>query len=500
MPEGGSNIMSTASISPGLADRLRGWGVTDDQLDAITNVGPVRNADAPPVPKNADELAEFMGDPGRFKPILSSADSLREFITAYAREQQGEGTDLAALVRDESTKVLTQLLKDNAQDASRDAVRRLNLDPQNHQGRRGMLSGHRQATAYNPRAMGARLDSMFTDLTDYASTVWHLNPDPKAAAKRGEIVNAFGSVVPADGGFLVPENLRAQLLEVALETAIVRSRATVVPMESPRVPFPVLDSTSNASSVFGGMIAYWAEEGSNLTDASAKFGRITLDAKKLTGLSAVPNELLQDSLISFAALIERLWPEAIAWYEDVAFMGGSGVGEPLGFIGASNPAAIGVAAEAGQASGTIVYENIVKMYSRMLPSSLNRAVWICSPDAIPELFTMALSVGTGGNSILVANAQGPAPITIFNRPLIVSEKSSTVGTRGDIDFVDLAYYLVGDRQVMSMESSKDFNFGSDKTTFRIIQRVDGRPWLQSAITPKNGSSNTLSPFVELATR
>jgi HK97 family phage major capsid protein len=497
MPEGGSNIMSTASISPGLADRLRGWGVTDDQLDAITNIGPARTADAPPVPKNADELAEFMGDPGRFKPVLSSADSLREFITAYAQEQQGEGTDLARLVRAESEKVLVQLLKDNQQDDSRDAVRRLNLDPQN---RAGMLTGHRQGTAYNGRALGARLDSMFTDLTDYAATVWHLNPDPKAAAKRAEISNAFGSVVPADGGFLVPESLRAQLLEVALETAVVRPRATVVPMESARVPFPILDSTSNASSVFGGMIAYWTEEGGTLTDAAAKFGRIVLDAKKLTGLSAVPNELLQDSLISFAALIERLWPEAISWYEDVAYMGGSGVGEPIGFIGSGNPAAVSVTKETGQAASTIVYENIVKMYSRMLPSSLNRAVWICSPDAIPELFTMALSVGTGGNSILVANAQGPAPITIFNRPLIVSEKSSAIGTRGDIDFVDLAYYLIGDRQVMSMESSKDYNFGADKTTFRIIQRVDGRPWLQSAITPKNGSSNTLSPFVELETR
>jgi HK97 family phage major capsid protein len=181
-------------------------------------------------------------------------------------------------------------------------------------------------------------------------------------------------------------------------------------------------------------------------------------------------------------------------------MGGSGTGEPLGFIGSGNPAGVAITAETGTGDRHDRLREHRQAVLRMLPSSLGRAVWIVSPDSIPELFTMALSVGTGGNAIFVANAQGPAPLTIFGRPVIVSEKASAVGTRGDIAFVDLAYYLVGDRQEMSLASSTDYNFGSDKTTFRIIQRVDGRPWIQSAITPKNGSSNTLSPFVEIASR
>jgi HK97 family phage major capsid protein len=454
----------------------------------------------PPVPKNSDELAEFMADPGRFKPVLNSQEDLKAFIEAYAQEQQGEGSELRKIVAEETLKGLKALLEENEQDTSRESVRRLNAQLNPQTGGAGMLTTHRQATAYNPRAIGAKLDGMFTDSLDYINAAWHLNKSPEANAKRLQITNAFGSVSPADGGFLVPETLRSQLLQIALETAVVRPRATVVPMESARVPFPMIDSTSNASSVFGGMVAYWGEEGATLTDSSAKFGRLVLDAKKLTGLSAVPNELLADSLISFTALIDQLWPQAIAWYEDVAYMGGSGTGEPLGFIGSGNPAGVAITAETGQATGTVVYENIVKQYSRMLPSSLSRAVWIVSPDTIPELFTMALSVGTGGNAIFVANAQGPAPLTIFGRPVIVSEKASAVGTRGDVAFVDLAYYLVGDRQEMSLASSTDYNFGSDKTTFRIIQRVDGRPWIQSAITPKNGSSNTLSPFVEITTR
>jgi HK97 family phage major capsid protein len=273
----------------------------------------------------------------------------------------------------------------------------------------------------------------------------------------------------------------------------------VVPMETARVPFPTIDVTSNQSSVFGGMIGYWGEESAALTDANPKFGRITLDAKKLTGYSQVPNELLSDSLISFAALIESLWPRALAWFEDVAFMNGSGAGEPLGFLGAGNPAAVAQAAEGGQPAATIMLENIVKMYSRMLPASLATAEWFCTPAALPELFTMALSVGTGGGPVMLTNAAGPAPMAILGRPLNVSEKCSTLGARGDIAFSDLSYYLLGDRQAMSAASSTEYRFANDQTAFRIIQRVDGRPWIQSAITPQNGGP-TLSPFVELAAR
>jgi HK97 family phage major capsid protein len=453
-----------------------------------------------PVPKTSEELAEFFGDGGRYKDILASKDALQEFIAKYAQAHQGEGTELNRLVAEETQRVFAQMLRENGVAGDgKDGVKRLNLDPQARRGNGNMLTSHRQGTAHNPEAPGAVLDSEFTNHLDYIRTIWHKTPANDLGDKLTALRNAASSVSPSDGGFLVPETLRSQLLQIALEMSVVRPLATVVPMDSARVPFPMIDSTTNATSVFGGMIAYWGEEGAALTDSSPKFGRIDLDAKKLTGLSAVPNELLQDSIVSFSALIESLWPKALAFEEDAKFMSGTGVGEPLGFMGAGNSAAIAVAAESGQSADTIVYENIVKMFARMLPASLSRAVWICSPDAIPELLTMALSVGTGGNSVFVVNAAGPAPMTIFGRPLIISEKAGALGDRGDVVFTDLSYYLVGDRQTMTADSSTDYNFGSDKTTFRIIQRVDGRPWIKSAITPKNGG-NTLSPFVELAAR
>jgi HK97 family phage major capsid protein len=53
---------------------------------------------------------------------------------------------------------------------------------------------------------------------------------------------------------------------------------------------------------------------------------------------------------------------------------------------------------------------------------------------------------------------------------------------------------------MESSSSEHYRFANDKTAYRVIERVDGKPWLQSAITPHNGSANQLSPVVQLANR
>jgi HK97 family phage major capsid protein len=84
--------------------------------------------------------------------------------------------------------------------------------------------------------------------------------------------------------------------------------------------------------------------------------------------------------------------------------------------------------------------------------------------------------------------------------VVMSEKSPAVlGTKGDISLVDFSSYVIGDRQTMTVESSMHSHFSTDKTAFRCISRLDGRPSLLSALTPQNNGP-TLSAFVQLDTR
>ena len=443
------------------------------------------------VPTSQSELEELLGDSKRVSALME-AGKFAEVIANYARTTYDHDLGIKQQVQAQVQTVLADWLKET-QEADGFTPVRPNLTPQ-----AVVATGAARNNIHNPKAMGAVLDKDYRGAADFFQTIWHQgNKTADVQAKLQRIRNAFSSTVPSEGGFLIPETLRSELLRVALESAVVRPRARVIPMETLRVPFPAIDSTSNVSSVFGGVVAYWTEEGAALTQSAASFGRIVLDAKKLTAYTEVPNELISDSAISFEAFISTLFPEALGWYEDIAYLAGSGTGEPLGVFNA--PAVVATTKETGQATGTIVWENIVKMYARMLPGSLNRAVWVVSPDTFPELATMALNVGTGGSAIWLNNGQVGPPMSILGRPVIVSEKANVLGTQGDISFIDFGYYLIGDRQVMSATSSPHYKFANDQTAFRIIQRVDGRPWLNSAITPHN-AGNTLSPFVQLGTR
>jgi HK97 family phage major capsid protein len=438
------------------------------------------------IPTTAAELEEMLGEPDRMQNVFKDKTLLTEFIRNYAKTTVEMDPQITAQIKAETQRVMADWLRENE---VRD-VRRLNLAP----GSRGPKD---RAAGYNAKAAGAQLDPLFESPEDFLRAIWHGNHHNTAVALRERIRNDFSSTVPADGGFLVPESLRSTLLQTSLETSIVRPRAMVVPMETARVPFPVLDSTTNVSSVFGGMIAYWTEESAQLQRSSAKFGRVVLDAKKLTGYSVVPNELFADSILSFAAFLAQTWPKAISFAEDSAFFDGTGVGEPLGFM--RGDARVQVTKEAGQAADTIVWENIVKMFARMLPTSLGNAIWVANIETFPELATMAQEVGTGGSGIWINNGQEGPPARILGRPVIFTEKANALGDAGDINFVDLSYYLIGDRQQMQMATSEHVAFDEDGTAVRIIERADGRPWLNSAITPKKGS-NTLSPIVQIAAR
>lgn len=442
------------------------------------------------IPDSPAALEELLGDSKRMQAVFQDKAAFGELISKYAKVCLDKDQEIATQVREETQRVLTDWLRDEQPEA----IQRMNLTPS-----APVASIAQQRTGlHNPRAMGARIDKEFSNSAEYFQAIWHnASRDAGLQAKLGRLRNAFSSTVPSEGGFLIPETLRSEMLAVSLETAIVRPRARVIPMETLRVPFPAIDATSNVSSVYGGVVGYWTEEGAALTASQASFSRVVLDAKKLTAYTEVPNELISDSAVSFQAFIDQIFPEALGFYEDDAFLNGSGVGEPLGVFNAA--AAVEVAKESGQAADTIVWENIVKAYARMLPQSHGRAVWVCSIDTFPELATMALSVGTGGSAIWLNNGvQGP-PMTILGRPVIFTEKAPVLGDAGDINLVDFGFYLIGDRQVMSAMSSPHFKFQNDQTAYRIIERVDGRPWLQSAITPKNNGS-TLSPFVKIAAR
>lgn len=471
------------------------------------------------VPTDSAGIMELLSDEkalqARFTEQAVKNGDTKEFLDAYAKMYVKNNAGTVDEVRDQVQSVIFDLVRDNgAKRGPKLGVSMASGRPELSVDGTARVSKGRGAV-YNKTSSGAQLEraykpaDRFNSVGEYCKAIFELR-SPSTRADRDEIIrkldnvrtfqNSFSSEEPGAGGFLIPEIMRSELLQLALEESIVRNRATVIPMSTLRVPIPTVDDTSHSTSVFGGIVFYWTEEAAALAESQATFGRVTLDAKKLTGFFKVPAELLDDAP-AFGAWFDERVPAGLAFFEDIAFMTETGAGTPQGFINC--PASIQVTKQSGQTTGTIVWENIVGMYARMLPTSLKNAVWIASIDTFPQLATMALSVGTGGGPVWIGGWSQPGselpPMTILGRPVIFTEKTPALSTTGDINFVDLSYYLIGDRQQVRVDSSEHFLFANNQVAYRIIERVDGRPWLNSALTPHNGGP-TLSPFVQLQSR
>jgi len=463
------------------------------------------------IPTSNTELEEMFHDPKVYAKIYADPETRDEFHRKYAAAVMASDPELQAQLREQIQLGVGELVKANGEPREKVGAR-LTASGRPEvtvgHGKGANVIGRGRGAIYNKASMGAALERAFPDDDDLFGSVGEIcmaikeEARPTANRARKDLMrklenvrsfqNSFGSEDPGAGGFLIPEIMRSELLELAIEESIVRSRATVIPMSTLRVPIPTVDDTSHVSSLFGGVTFYWAEESSALPESQASFGKVVLDAKKLVGFFKVPNELLADAP-AFSGWFENRIPAGLAWAEDVAFLAETGAGTPEGLI--NGPAYI---AQTRNTASNIKWVDLVTMYARMLPQSLSSAVWIASHDTFPQIAQLSLSqpgIWLGGWA--ARDASDAPPVSIMGRPIFFTEKVPALGTLGDISFVDLSYYLVGDRQAVAVSASEHFAFQNDQTAYRIIERVDGRPWLQTPLTPHNNSSLTLSAYVGL---
>lgn len=463
------------------------------------------------VPTSNTELEEMLHDPKVFAKVYADPETRDDFLRKYASAMIANDPELQAQLKEQIQVGVAEFINQNGTPRERVGARLAGYRPEvtiGH-GRRAKAIGGGKGAVYNHYAPGAKLEEKYPEDGDRFATVGEIcmaikeEARPTASPQRKDLLrklenvrsfqNSFGSEDPGAGGFLIPEIMRSELLELAIEKSLVRSRATVIPMSTLRVPIPTVDDTSHVSSLFGGVTYYWAEESSSLPESQATFGKVVLDAKKLVGFFKVPNELLADAP-AFSSWFDNRIPMGLAWAEDVAFLTETGAGTPEGII--SGPGYVQVARGG---SNTITWANLVNMYARMLPQSLDNAVWIASHDTFPQIAQLSQTnpgIWLGGWA--ARDASDAPPVNIMGRPIFFTEKVPKLGSVGDISFVDLSYYLVGDRQAVAVSASEHFAFQNDQTAYRIIERVDGRPWLQTALTPHNNSTATLSAYVGLA--
>lgn len=289
------------------------------------------------------------------------------------------------------------------------------------------------------------------------------------------------------GGALVPDEFLDTLLMAPLTPSRIRRRARVIRMRSSSMQVPVIRDESHADGmVYGGIEFQWTEALAEIEESEPEFGQVGLTARGLLGLTEINNSLLDDAPM-VGELIMDMFATGSSWIEERAFLTGDGVGKPLGVL--NSPAAVEVAP--GNA-GAVTLDEIDEMESRLLPGSWENAVWVAHPRRRRDL----QALNRGNVSAYLIDRSRPIPASLDGAPIWYDERMPAPGTRGSLALIDFAYYLVGDRQRLSLAASGHAGFTRNATMVRGVVRVDGQGWLPTALTPAGGG-DPLSPFVVL---
>ena len=316
--------------------------------------------------------------------------------------------------------------------------------------------------------------------------------DPRLRSLQAA-ATGMGSDEASAGGYAVQTDYADQIFTKAYDSGNILSRVQRITLSpnSNSIKIPALDETSRTNgSRFGGVRAYWVQEGTAPTASELKLRQVNLEMQKLSAIAYMTDELLADAS-ALGSILTQSFSDEITFAVEDAIINGSGAGQPSGIM---NSGALVSVSRAG-GGNDVDTADIVAMWSRCWGRSRANAVWLINQDVEPDLYVISLS---NQPMFIPAGGISDAPnARLMGRPVIENEYSITKGTSGDVMLVDLSQYVLAEKGSPTQATSMHVKFIEDETAFRVLFRCDGAPLWNAALTPAQGS-NTQSPYVVLA--
>lgn len=357
---------------------------------------------------------------------------------------------------------------------------------------RGALPGQE----YDPAAPGAKLDH-FPWARSWTAFLAALRSGDMAVWKP--IANAMTERRLSEGGALLPESLRSEVLAYLAE-AVLWPRCMVVPAPALRMGLPSLDNPDQSSGQqgLGGVTFSVVEDGQPIPASAPKFGRTVLEAVKVAALiKGIPNELLDDAAEAMSGFLGAIIGLGYAWQVDDWGFNGTGVGQPQGLLYSNAAYAV-----TRNTASAVLHSDVVAMLKAAHPASKKHLLWAMSEDVFDFLLNEYEIVGTApsGQDVPPPNTLRFSTQTgmweLLGVPAEVTDHQPQIGTPGDLILIDPRLYVYAQRDALTVElSSKGAGFAMGTTDARLRGRLDGRYWPASVYTLRNGRQ--CSPLVVL---
>lgn len=259
------------------------------------------------------------------------------------------------------------------------------------------------------------------------------------------------------GGYLAPAELSTEFLRNLVETSPVRSVASVRATGAPSVIYPARTGVTNAR---------WKGEGQTQEASEPGFGQQEIAVKEVNTFVDVSNQLLADSGGQADAEVRLALAEDFGQKEGRAFVSGTGVLEPEGFL-----AHAGIAETAnGHATNLSTDALITLMYA--LPALYRGAgSWAMNGNTLAVI--RRLKDGQG-NYLWQPSYQAGQPETILGRPVVeMVDMPDVAAAATPIVFGDWSGYRIVDRIGLSVLVNPYIRATEGITRIHATRRVGG---------------------------
>ena len=309
--------------------------------------------------------------------------------------------------------------------------------------------------------------------------------------RRG--LRAISTLTGIGGGFWMRPQFSDQLLQIPENQQWLSSMIRNLPMTDPpnaEFTFNAFDQ-SGSKGIYGGVAVYSAKELADVTETNTPTIMTVSFKPEKTGVFWTVSEEASVNTPQMGAMMQPLINGAILSYRDDKIQTGTGAGEFKGF--ASSPAMLTVARSV---ASEVNYIDLVNMIALTMQNGAGSFVWVCQKvTMLPQLATLT---DGAGQLIFTRDANSAIPTaSLMGIPIFFNEISPTMGTQGDLRLLNLDYYMRKPGMGATLKSDNTYaNFKAGKETLRVVYYDDGKPWITSPLTLRDGT-NQVSPFVEL---
>lgn len=283
------------------------------------------------------------------------------------------------------------------------------------------------------------------------------------------VVKAQGEGVDSAGGFLVPEELLAQIIVLREQFGVFRKECHVVPMGR---------DTLNWPRRTGGLTAVFTSENSAITESQASWDNINLTAKKMAALTRMSSEIAEDAVVSIADWLVGEIAYAFAAKEDDCGFNGDGSSGYGGIRGLSTIFQDGShTAGQYQVSSATLTSMVVADFTGvmgLLPQyALEGAKWYMSQQVFYSAAGTVLAKAGGNTTLTLVDPLTPR---LLGFPVVFAQKLP-IATPGSgkpmFYFGDLSKAAaLGDRRSVTIARSNERYFDTDQIGLRGTARVD----------------------------